>query len=115
MAGPISVNFQQSDSQKLIFVAMTVVVVAAFVERYSGVKETATVPQIFIGAFVATAILLMLSYFIPQFAVGLAVTAAVGMIVSKGEPFWSAINAVVKAPNNVPQPKTPTAPSAPHA
>ena len=100
-----NLQFQQSDSQKVVIMAMTVIVVAALVERYSGkVKETATVPDIFIGAFIGTLILLLLSYILPEFAVGLAVIAAVTMIVSKGAPFWDAINSIFKHPANSPQP-----------
>lgn len=99
-------------SQKLILVAITVIVIAAFVERYSGVKETASVPQIFIGAFVAGSILLLLSYFAPEFAVGLAVVAMVGMIIGRGQPFWDAINAVVGTSKSTPKtPATPTPPN----
>lgn len=81
-----------SQAQNLILVCVTVIVVAAFVERYAGVNETASVPQIVIGAFVVTALLILLSFILPEFAVGLAVTAMVAMILTKGQPFWDAIS-----------------------
>lgn len=109
----VGVNFKESNAQKLILISMTMVIVAAFVERYSGTKETATIPQIFIGAFVATALLLLLSYVLPEFAVGLAVTAMVSMIVSKGQPFWDALNKVFKNPTTPITPSTPESPLVP--
>jgi hypothetical protein len=108
---PISVKLtDQSQSQRLILTFMTVIVAAAFVERYSGkIKQTATVPQIFIGAFVATALLILLSYALPEFAVGLAATAMVAMLITKGQPFWDAINHVVGATSNASTAQSPLA------
>lgn len=97
MAPAISINASdQSQAQRLILTFITVTVAAAFVERYSGkVQQTASVPQIFIGAFVAVALLILLSYVLPEFAVGLAATAMITMLLTKGQPFWDAINHVV--------------------
>ena len=104
-----------SKDQKLILMMMSVVVVAAFVERYSGVKETATVEQIIVGAFIATALLLLLSYVNSEFAVGLAVVAALTMVVAKGQPFWDAIGKVTgKGPTPItPIVKSPYVPQYP--
>lgn len=109
----VGVNFKESNAQKLILISMTVVIVAAFVERYSGTKETATIPQIFIGAFVATALLLLLSYVLPEFAVGLAITTMVAMVITKGQPFWDAINKVFKNTTPVTAPSAPSSPLVP--
>lgn len=101
-------------AQKLILVFMVVIVAAAFVERYSGKsQQTATVVQIFIGAFVGAALLILISYVLPEFAVGLAATAMLTMLIAKGQPFWDAINAVLgKKPAAVPA--SPTSPLANH-
>lgn len=85
---------------------ITIIVIAALVERYSGVQETASVPQIFVGAFVAGSILMALSYVLPEFSVGLAAVATVTMVVSKGQPFWDAINKVFKKSSATPNPPT---------
>lgn len=111
MALGISINASdQSQAQRLILTFITVVVAAAFVERYSGkVQQTASVPQIFIGAFVAAALLILLSYALPEFAVGLAGTAMVAMLISKGQPFWDAINHVVGSSTSSNAAKSPLA------
>lgn len=93
---------QLSQDQKIIFVCMTVVVVAVFVERYSGEKQTASVEEIIVGVFIATSLLLLLSYVESQFAVGLAVITAITMIVAKGQPFWDAIAKVTGKPKATP-------------
>lgn len=99
---------QLSHDQKLILVSMTVVVVAAFVERYSGVQETASVEEIIVGVFIATSLLLLLSYVESQFAVGLAVITALTMVIAKGKPFWDAIGKVTGKPQATP--KSPLSP-----
>lgn len=110
MALGVNVQFQPSQAQKIILMTMLVIVVAAFVERYSGAtQETATVPEIFVGAFVGTALLLFLSYFMPEFAVGLAVVTMLAMIIAKGQPFWDAINKIFPKPAATPA--TPNAPT----
>src|SRR5215831_5953034 len=99
---------QLSHDQKVILMCMTVVVVAAFVERYSGVKETASVEEIIVGVFIATSLLLLLSYVQSEFAVGLAVITALTMVVAKGKPFWDAVGKVTGKPQATP--KTPQSP-----
>lgn len=100
---------QLSKDQQIIFVCMIVVVIAAFVERYSGVQETASAEEIIAGAFVATALLLLLSYVESAFAVGLAVITAIAMVIAKGKPFWDAIS-MVTGKNVQAAPSPPTAP-----
>jgi hypothetical protein len=85
--------------QKVIFTSITVVVVAAIIEHFAAASgtpaATTTIPHILLGAFIATALLILLSYILPEFAEGIAGIAALGMIITKGEPFWAALNNIL--------------------
>jgi hypothetical protein len=54
----------------------------------SGTTRTA---DTVLGYFVATTLLLMLSYFLPKFAIGLALIALTSTILVRGAPFWTII------------------------
>lgn len=95
MAAGVNLQFNTGESQKIILVAMTVVVMVAIVEKFKDNSIQNSLIQIFVGAFVATTLLLLLSYVMPEFAVGLAAVAAVSMVLTNGQPFWDAINTVV--------------------
>lgn len=97
-----------NDSQKLILVAMTITVIVALVENAhkDSTKDKSYTPPstIIIGGFVSGAILLGLSYFIPEFASGLAIVAMVATVLEKGNPFWN----IVLNLTGTPLPKTGT-------
>lgn len=103
-----SLNFTVSQSQKIILVAMTTVAVVTVVETIATNPQTqlpiaSVFTRVAVGGFVATSLLLLLSYVLPEFAVGLAVVTAVGVVLTRGQPFWDAVNVVVGKPSLVPQ------------
>lgn len=87
-----------SDAQEFILVMMTVTGTIAVVEKLAGVSQSAQSVgyiNIFVGVGVATLLLELLSYALPQFASGLAILAVLTMIVTKGAPFWNIVGTVV--------------------
>lgn len=101
-----NLNFTANDSQKIILISMVTVAVVTIVEQIATNNQTqlplmSVAERVAVGAFIATAILLLFSYVLPEFAVGLAVVTAVTVVLTKGQPFWDAINAVVGKPNTL--------------
>lgn len=95
MAG-VNLQFQKSQSQDIILVCIVVIISSSLVEKYSGdTAVTTSTATIFIGAFVAGLLLILLSYVLPEFAVGLAAVAVVTVLVSKGQPFWTALDKLI--------------------
>jgi len=70
----------------MIIVAMTITVIVATVEAVVDKKQKhPSIAKIFVGGFIAGGILLGMSYFLPEFAGGLAVVAMVTTLVDRGQ------------------------------
>lgn len=94
MASVIGLDVATSDAQKTILVMMSIVVVAVTVEKLSQSNAQAQATgyaKTFVAAAVATLLLEGLSYVLPEFAIGLAIVAVTSVVISKGQPFWSAV------------------------
>jgi hypothetical protein len=82
----------------MILVAMTITVVVATVETVADTHQHGiSVAKIFVGGFLATGMLLGLSYFLPEFAGGLAVVAMVTTLVDRGKTFSELVTKVTGA------------------
>lgn len=81
-------------AQRSIIIMMVALMIVTMIEN--AVEPKPAVPNIgiILGTFVAGAILLMFSYFVPNFAVGLAAIALVATIFTRGRVFWDAISRV---------------------
>lgn len=106
----------QSDAQKIIIVSLSITVIVALIENAHNDPKTASPvnpPRIIVGGFVSGAILLGMSYFVPEFASGLAIVAMLTTILEKGKPFWDIIGSLTGHPLPDTGPKTPSGGSTP--
>jgi hypothetical protein len=103
------------NAQKIIVVSMTMAMVITLVERFDqivkGNAAVSSVPQIVIGTFIAGSLLLGMSYFVPEFAGGLAVVVIVVAAFEKGKPFWDVVTTATGG--NKSAGSTPSVPTAP--
>lgn len=91
-------------SQTIIVMALVTTGGIAAVKNIAGVENVAPIPTILIGVFVGGALLLALSYFLPEFASGLAVVALLTTALTQNAtPFWSAIAKAVGSATPVAQ------------
>jgi hypothetical protein len=106
---PLGLNVADSDSQEFILVMMTITGTIAIVEKLAGVSTSAQSVgyiNIFVGVGVATLLLEAFSYVLPGFASGLAVLAALTMIITKGAPFWAIVSKTVGGSSTTSPPAT---------
>lgn len=89
--------------QKIILIAVITTGMVSLIEHTAGAKapapgakpvKTASVATILVGTFVSGALLLGLSYFLPEFAGGLALVMLVTTIFERGTPFWTVVGQV---------------------
>ena len=102
-----------TDAQKVIVVSMTIVVVVALIEQAhspAGKKDNSqgSFGSIIVGGFISGGLLLGMSYFLPEFASGLAITAMLVTILEKGKPFWDIAQSVTKNPSPIAPSQTAT-------
>lgn len=96
--GPI---VRPANTQKLILIAMTIAGGVTLIEEVGAsaipgdkAPTNASVGSIVIGTFVAGALLLGMSYFIPEFASGLAIVVMTSTVFTRGKVFWDLITLV---------------------
>jgi len=95
----VRLSFSQ-DAQKIIVVALSITVIVALVENAhmadsDKTKKDAVPPStIIVGGFVSGAILLGMSYFLPEFASGFAIVAMLSTLLERGKPFWDIIGSL---------------------
>jgi hypothetical protein len=111
---PLGLNFSfTNDAQKIIIVSMTITGIVSLVEHLATpttpntpANTSLSVGSIMVGTFVATGLLLGMSYFLPEFASGLAIVAMTATLFDRGKPFWDIVSKVVgnsaPAPSAVP-------------
>lgn len=87
----------RTDSQKLILVSLTATGIVSLIEEVSG-KQKGNAGTIIVGTFVSGAILLGMSYFVPEFASGLAIIVLAVTVLEKGKPFWDVVGGAVGHP-----------------
>ncbi len=103
-----TISFSQNP-QKIILISMVTAGLVSIIENAAGPNLTnvpanqvasvtqqwskthASIPTILVSTFLAGAILLAMSYFLPEFAGGLAVIALVVTIFERGKPFWDIV------------------------
>jgi hypothetical protein len=114
MASPVNLDFATSDAQKVVLIIMVVIMVAVTVEKLAGAKGvTTSYVHLWIAGIIALMLLEGLSYVLPEFAVGLAFTAMITVLLTQGEPFWSAISKVTGSSKPAISSSTPTTPTNP--
>lgn len=101
-----------NDAQKVIVIAMTITVMVSLIENANAKNKSVTSGpgRIIIGGFIASTLLLGASYFLPEFASGLAIVAMVATVLDRGQPFWEVVTKVTsRNPPAVVPPKAPVA------
>lgn len=88
----------RTDSQKLILVSLTATGIVSLIEEVSGKQKSGSAATIIVGTFVSGAILLGMSYFVPEFASGLAIIVLAVTVLEKGKPFWDVVAGAVGHP-----------------
>lgn len=105
-----------NDSQKIIVIALVITSAVAIIELIANPPtdigpnapaHAPTVQSILVGVFIAGAILLAMSYFLPEFASGLALVAMTATVFERGKPFWLTVSSLT-----TPAPVAPAAPPA---
>lgn len=92
MPSLVNLNFAEGDAQTLILVLMVIMVVTVTVEHLNGAQGATDYVTEWVAAAIATALLLAISYVLPEFAVGLALVAVVTVVFTKGQVFWNAVS-----------------------
>lgn len=109
-----------NDAQKVIVITMTITVMVALIENLhngpslasptapgrAGITSGTTQAEvkangvsnasIIVGGFVSGALLLGMSYFLPEFASGLSMVAMLATVLDRGKPFWDIIGVTSK-------------------
>jgi hypothetical protein len=95
--------------QKIILIATVSTGLVSLIEHTAGEKnptaaaaKQATVASIMVGTFMSGALLLGLSYFLPEFAGGLAIVMLVTTVFERGKPFWDVVSQVLGGNPNQP-------------
>ena len=115
---------QPENAQKLIIVGLVITASVTIIEIVGGnivatgpavgplqpgqtrpnTKVTGNVGQVLVGSFVAGVLLLGMSYFLPEFATGLAVVTMTATVFSRGAIFWALVTKVTGAQSSTPSP-----------
>lgn len=133
MPGGPHLNFS-TQPQKIIVIAMVTTGLVSLIEHVAqdgtpvaaGQPGRAGMAEIVVGTFVSTALLLGMSYFLPEFAGGLAVVALATTVLERGKPFWDVVGGAFGAKSTLgaytlaatgagttPAPGSPAAPAGP--
>lgn len=89
-----------NDAQTVILITMTITGLVSVIENIHAVDKSKTIPiiRIVVGTFVSGALLLAMSYAVPEFASGLSIVAMTATILDRGKPFWESVSQVTMAP-----------------
>ncbi len=79
-------------AQTIIVMALVSTGVVASIKNIAGAPNVAPIQTILVGVFIGGALLLAISYVLPEFASGLAVVALLTTVLTQNAtPFWTAI------------------------